>query len=118
LNFDSLKKFSPNLSERLLESPEEMIAILENALEESEPVMKPKIWLSELPENFKFKLSDLGASQLNKLIEIKGKVKKVGDIEFICLSARFQCPLCEAIFLVSQTGKVFRRPLKCLCGRK
>lgn len=34
VHFDSLAQFSPQISEKLLESPEEIIAILENAFDD------------------------------------------------------------------------------------
>ncbi len=42
LSFPTLAEFSPILSERIIEFPEETIAILETALEESGLVKKPR----------------------------------------------------------------------------
>ena len=43
LSFQQIAEFSPLLSESILETPEQVIALMENALEESGLVKRPRI---------------------------------------------------------------------------
>ena len=57
LDFYHLSKFSPMLSEKLLETPEEIIALLELCLEEQAYLPKPpRIRFTSLPDSVKIKI--------------------------------------------------------------
>src|SRR3990167_3329893 len=69
LSFESLLKFSPALSDSLLEKPEETLAILEDAMAEMDIVKKPRIRLTTLPvtENVHLKIRNIRAEHLDQL---------------------------------------------------
>ena len=61
LSFDSLVEFSPAISEKLLEAPEETLILLENSLDESGLVKNSRIRLNNLPESVEIQISKIKA---------------------------------------------------------
>ncbi|PIN88829.1 AAA family ATPase [Candidatus Pacearchaeota archaeon CG10_big_fil_rev_8_21_14_0_10_34_76] len=118
LSFLDIAKFSPAISEQILESPEETLAILENALEERGLVKNPRIRLIELPSTSNIKIRNIRAKHLDNLIWIEGIVRQASDVRPQVVNARFECPSCGAILSVLQIDKKFREPARCSCGRK
>src|SRR3989344_4656284 len=70
LDFSVLAAFSPTLAEQVLETPEETLALLEVALEESGLVTKPRIRLDEMPYSCHIPVRAIRAKQLDKLLWI------------------------------------------------
>ncbi len=118
LSFTDLAKFSTTLSDKILESPEESLAILENALDERGLVTNPRIRLVELPPSSQIPIRKIRAKHLDNLIWIEGIVRQASDVRPQVVNARFECPSCGAILSVLQIDKKFREPSRCSCGRK
>ncbi len=118
LSFTDLAKFSTTLSDKILESPEEILAILENALDERGLVTNPRIRLVELPSSSQIPIRKIRAKHLDNLIWIEGIVRQASDVRPQVVNARFECPSCGAILSVLQIDKKFREPSRCSCGRK
>ncbi len=116
LNFEALSQFSPTLSEKLIENPEEIIVILENALEGTGLVNKPRIRFTSLPNMIKIK--EIRAKHLDQFILIEGIIRQSSDVRPQVVNARFECPTCGAILSVLQIDRKFREPSRCSCGRK
>ena len=65
MDFTELSKFSQTLSEKLIETPEEIIALLEVCLEEQSLLTKsPRIRFTSLPDSLKVKIK--GQAKLYK----------------------------------------------------
>lgn len=118
LNFNNLSEFTPTLSERIIERPEESLALMEMALQESGLASNPRIRLLNLPESTLIKIRDVRAKHLDKLITIEGIVRQASDVRPQVVNAKFECPTCGAILSVLQIEKRFREPSRCSCGRK
>ena len=118
LDFNPLAEFSPLISERLLETPEEHLAILETALEESGLVKNPRIRFKTLPKSSRVKIREIRAKHLDNFIAIDGIVRQASEVRPHVVNARFECPSCGAILSVLQIDKKFREPSRCSCGRK
>jgi len=118
LSFPSLSEFSPTLSEKLIESPEETIAILETALDESGLVKSPRIRLLEIPKSVDEKVRNIRAKHLDQFISVEGIVRQASDVRPQVVNARFECPSCGAILSVLQIEKKFREPSRCSCQWK
>jgi len=114
--FSHLAEFSPSLSERIIEAPEETIAILETALEESGLLTNPRIRFSELPKSSEIEISKIRAKHLDNLLAIEGIVRQASDVRPQVVNAKFECPSCGAILSVLQIDKKFREPSRCSCG--
>jgi len=118
LNFSQLAEFSPILSETLLQSPEEGLAILETALSELGLVENPRVRLEELPRTSYLKIRDIRAKHLDQLLWIEGIVRQASDVRPQVVNAKFECPNCGAILSVLQIDRKFREPSRCSCGWK
>jgi replicative DNA helicase Mcm len=118
LKFDSLVKFSPEISEKLLESPEDILSLLENALDDSGLIKNPRIRLNNVPQSVGVKVREIRAKHLDQFISIEGIVRQASEVRPQVVNARFECPTCGAILSVLQIDKKFREPSRCSCGRK
>ncbi|MEK6908935.1 MAG: minichromosome maintenance protein MCM [Nanoarchaeota archaeon] len=118
LEFDMLSRFSPMLSEKLLEIPEEITALLEISLDETGLIKNPRIRFKTLPDSVKIKIKEIRAKHLDQFIAIEGIVRQASDVRPQVVNARFECPTCGAILSVLQIDRKFREPSRCSCGRK
>ena len=116
LDFETLSQFSPLLSEKLIETPEEITNLLENALEGTGLVKSPRIRFTSLPNMVKIK--EIRAKHLDQFIAIEGIIRQSSDVRPQVVNARFECPTCGAILSVLQIDRKFREPSRCSCGRK
>jgi len=119
INFNALSEFSPEISEKLLETPEEILALLENSLDDSGlPIQNSRIRLINLPKSTETQIRKIRAKHLDQFISIEGIVRQASDVRPQVVNARFECPTCGAILSVLQIDKKFREPSRCSCGRK
>src|SRR3989344_4938990 len=118
LKFPDLAEFTPVLAERVIEAPEETIAIMEIALEELGLVKRPRIRFLDLPKTSEIKIRDIRAKQLDQFITIEGIVRQASDVRPQVVNAKFECPSCGALLSVLQIDKKFREPSRCTCGWK
>lgn len=119
VNFTDLASNSPELAEHLISSPEEIIQILETALEETGIGMpNTRIRFNDLPETQKVKIRTIRAHHLNQLIFFEGIIRQTSDVRPQVVNAKFECPSCGTVISVLQIEKKFREPTRCSCGRK
>ena len=119
LNFEDIASFSHNLSENLLSEPEEVLQLMELALEESGLVENPRIRLVDLPKSHFTRIRNIRAKHLNNLIWIEGIVRQASEVRPQVVNAKFECPSCGAVISVLQINdKKFREPTRCSCGRR
>lgn len=57
------------------------------------------------------------AKDVGKTTKLTGVVDKIGKPYLRITNARFECPSCGTIISVLQSGKRFREPRRCSCGR-
>jgi replicative DNA helicase Mcm len=120
VNFNQLQQFSTLLADSLLDFPEETIAILEIALEESEFLAgkRPRVRITELPKSCFIPISAIRAKQLDKILTVEGIVRQASEVRPQVVNARFECPNCGAILSVLQIERKFQDPSRCSCGWK
>jgi DNA replicative helicase MCM subunit Mcm2 (Cdc46/Mcm family) len=118
VNFEDLSSTSPILAEALVSSPEEILKLLETALEETGLIKNPKIRFISLPETQKIKIRTIRVKNINQIIFFEGIIKKVSEIYPIIVLAKFECPSCGTIISVLQIERKFREPSRCQCGRR
>jgi len=118
IDFNNLASFSYELAELLISQPEEVLQVLEVALEESGLVKRPRVRLLTLPETYSEKIRNLRAKHLNKMIQIEGIVRQASEVRPQVVNAKFECPSCGTILSVLQLESRFREPSRCSCGRK
>ena len=118
VNFEDLSSSSPTLAEALISSPEEILQLLEVALEETGLIKNPRIRFNNIPETQKVRIRTIRAAHLNKLIFFEGLVRQASEVRPQVVNARFECPTCGTVISVLQIEKKFREPTRCSCGRK
>lgn len=118
IDFSELAKHDPELSEQLLEDPENTIKAAELAIEQFDLKEKIKIRLKNLPESQKVDISDIRAKDIYKFIFFEGIVRQSSDIRPQVISAKFECPSCGTVINIIQVDKKFKEPSRCSCGRK
>ena len=118
VNFEDLSSSSPLLAEALISSPEEVLQLLEIAVEESGLIKNPRIRFKNMPETQKVRIRTIRAHHLNQLIFFEGLVRQASEVRPQVVNAKFECPSCGTVISVLQIEKKFREPSRCSCGRK
>jgi len=118
VNFEDLASSSPTLAEALISSPEEVLQILETALEETGLIKNARIRFNNLPETQRTRIRTIRSAHLNQLIFFEGLVRQASEVRPQVVNAKFECPSCGTVISVLQVDKKFREPARCSCGRK
>ncbi|MGB9708143.1 MAG: minichromosome maintenance protein MCM [Candidatus Pacearchaeota archaeon] len=118
VSFQDLAQFSHTLADQLLQKPEEVLSILEIALDETGIIKGAKVRLTELPESQELKIREIRAKHLNQFIVVNGLVRQASDVRPQIVNAKFECPSCGTVISVLQIDKKFREPSRCSCGRR
>lgn len=119
VDFFELSQLSPKISESLIDRPEEVIQLMEEALEELEWAPKnARVRLLNISKSQEIYIRDIRSKNLNKMISIEGIVRKASEVRPMVTSAKFECPSCNNIISVIQTERKFKEPTRCNCGRR
>ncbi len=121
LDFSSLLGFNTELTEEIIEKPEELLKAAEIAVKEFDlpkKVDKFEIRLKNLPESLKVNISEIRSKHLGKFIWCDGIVRQKSDVRPHVSRATFECPSCGNILKVLQLDQKFKEPSRCSCGRK
>jgi len=121
LDFSGLIKFNTEITEEILESPEELLKAAELAIKEFDlpkKVKKFNIRLNNLPESQKIQISEIRSKHLNKFVWAEGVVRNKTDVRPHVTAAKFECPSCGNILNILQLDKKYKEPSRCGCGRK
>jgi replicative DNA helicase Mcm len=121
VDFAELSKFNLELSEALLEEPEEVIKAAEIGLDQLDKPNADEKWrvrFSNLPESQKVRIRDIRSSHIGRFLRIEGTVRQKTDVRPQVTAAKFECPSCGAIIPILQADSKFREPSVCSCGRK
>ena len=121
LDFSLLIKFNSEISEEILENPEELLKAAELSIREFElprKVTKFSVRLKNIPESQKISISEIRSKHLNKFITVEGIVRQKSDVRPHVTAAKFECPSCGNILNVLQLDKKYKEPTRCGCGRK
>jgi len=118
VDFNDLAAFSHQLAEEVLSSPEEILSLLETALDDLGLIKKARVRFTNIPDTQQSKIGHIRARHLNKFISIEGIIRQASDVRPQVVNAKFECPTCGTIISVLQIEKKFREPSRCSCGRK
>ena len=118
IDFTRLTEFSNKLSEEILTNPEETLAIIETAIEETGLINNARVRLYNLPKSQEMKVRNIRSKNLNEMIVIEGIVRQASDVRPQVVNSKFECPSCGTVISVLQIEKKFREPSRCSCGRR
>ena len=119
LDFAELIKFNTDISEEILENPEELTKAAEIAIKEFDlpkKLTKFTVRFVNLPESQRILISEIRSIHLNKFIWTEGIVRQKSDVRPHISTA--ECPSCGNILNVLQLDKKYKEPTRCGCGRK
>jgi replicative DNA helicase Mcm len=116
IDFSLLDKFDVELSDYIIENPEEAIPIAEDAIKQIDTGLaeaKLKIRFFNLPESRNIRIRNVRAEHLRKMLVIDGVVKRASEIRPEVSEAIFQCPECGNRITIIQTERMVRPPIEC-----
>ena len=118
LDFMELTQFSNKLSDEVLSNPEEVLRLIEIAIEESGLVSNCRVRLYNLSKSQDIAIRNIRSHHLNEMVVVEGIVRQASDVRPQVVNAKFECPSCGTIISVLQIEKKFREPTRCSCGRR
>lgn len=118
VSFKEIADQYPTLSDQILRNPEEIMQVLELALDELGLIIGARVRLIDLPESSFVRVRDIRAKHLNQFITVEGLVRQASDVRPQVVNARFECPSCGTTLSVLQIDRKFQEPSRCSCGRR
>ncbi|MBS3169636.1 minichromosome maintenance protein MCM [Candidatus Woesearchaeota archaeon] len=121
LDFAELVKFNTELTDEILEDPENILKAGELAIKEFDlpkKVTKFSLRFKNLPASQKIKISEIRSRHLKKFVWIEGTVRNKTDVRPHVAASKFECPSCGNILTVLQLDNKYKEPSRCGCGRK
>ncbi|MGM5485343.1 MAG: LAGLIDADG family homing endonuclease [Nanobdellota archaeon] len=121
IDFSSLIKFDPDLSEELLENPEDVLKACEVAVTDfdfAKDIKKLYVRFYNLPSNQHLMIRNIRSEHIGKFLHIEGIVRQKTDVRPQVTNAKFECPSCGNVISVLQLDSKFKEPTRCGCGRK
>ena len=103
IDFSLLAKFNIEISQALLENPDDILRLFEVAIEHidlpSEKI-KIKAYVKNLPDSSLRLISSKRASDLKKLLAFQGVIRAKSAVLTRTTAVRFECPSCGAIITI------------------
>ncbi|MDP2908991.1 MAG: minichromosome maintenance protein MCM [Nanoarchaeota archaeon] len=118
IDFSELAKFDHELTEQLLEDPENTIRAAEIAISQLDLKEPMRVRFKNLPESQRIPIRNIRSKDIGKLIFFEGIVRQSSDIRPQVVNAKFECPSCGTTMSIIQVEKKFKEPSRCSCGRK
>jgi replicative DNA helicase Mcm len=122
IDFSLLDKFDPELADKLLNDPENVLKTAREALSnidlpEGRLTIEPRF--KNLPERFNIRIRSLRSEHIGKFVCLDGVVRRASEVKPEISLATYQCPECGAKIPVEQTERTLKPPIICgECGRK
>ena len=115
IDFTLLDKFEPDLTDYLLENPEEVLPLAEESVKQTDLPGEPKlkIRIFNLPEEKQLRIRNVRAEHIGKMISIDGIVKRASEVRPEVSEAVFQCPECGNKITIIQAERIVRPPFEC-----
>ncbi len=124
VDYTDLAKNDPEISENLLDSPDDYIKAAELAVKnidlpiDNKKKEKFRIRFFNLPKSQVIDIKNLRSEHIEKFVELHGIVRQKSDVRPQVTIAKFECPSCGHEISVPQLDDKFREPTRCGCGRK
>ena len=120
VDFKLLSSFDIELSELLLNDPENAIKAAELSVTQMfiPEEVSLKVRFENLPESQRISIKDIRSTHLTKLLAVDGIVRKTSDVRPQVTMAKFECPSCGNTISMLQVETRFKEPNRCTCGRR
>ena len=118
IDFKKLAEYDPELSELLLNDPEDLVKVAELAVGNFDlPLEHLRVRFFNLPSIQNILIRNLRSNHLGKFISVDGIVRQTSDVRPQVVSAKFECPSCGNTLNMIQVDSKFKEPSRCTCGR-
>jgi len=118
VDFQDLELHSPEMSDLLLQNPEYLLEITEEAIQGIELPSPVRARFFNLPETSIVPIRDLRARHIGKLISTEGIVRKASEIRPEIIGVVWECPECDSEIETASRGNFIPKPYSCDCGNK
>lgn len=123
IDFQSLSKFNIELTENLLDNPDEVIKAAQIAIEQIDIPNNYKnnefhVRFKNLPNSQEIRIRDIRSRHIGQFYSFIGYVRQKTDVRPQVTSSRFECPSCGNVIPVLQLDTKLKEPSRCGCGRK
>lgn len=121
LDFAELVRFNTELSEEMLEDPENILKAGELAIKEFDlpkKITKFSLRFKNLPDSQKIQINEIRSRHLKKFVWVEGIVRQKSDVRPHVAASKFECPSCGNLLTVLQLDNKYKEPSRCGCGRK
>lgn len=115
IDFTELDRFDILIADQLLEKPEEVIKLLNQA---AKNVMgeRVNVRVRNLPLSRVIRIRYLRAKHMGKLMQIDTIIKAASEVKPQIYQATYQCPACEKLIEMEQETSIVQKPWMCDCG--
>ena len=117
VDFSTLDRFDPIISDQLLEAPEGILKSLDDAAERTVNE-KIHVRVRSLPESKLIRIRNLRAKHLGKFLTVDTIIKAASEVKPQIYEVVFECPECTAKISVPQESNIVQKPVQCDCGRR
>ncbi|MDI6721129.1 MAG: LAGLIDADG family homing endonuclease, partial [Candidatus Aenigmarchaeota archaeon] len=118
IDFSLLDRFDPVIADQLLESPRQVLDVVQKAAGNFGLEEKISIRIRNLPESRNIRIRNLRAKHMNRLWCIDAIIKSASEVKPQIYEATFACPECGTKIVLLQEGNLVKRPFSCECGRR
>lgn len=118
VDFEDLTKYSIEVADKLLESPEEYLALFDEVVKDFD-LPETTVQFRNLPNNTNERIRNLRVRHLGKFMTVDGVVKLASDVKPRIYETLHECQECGNKFEQEQRGGGIVKPFVCPnCGRR
>ncbi|MEM5814526.1 MAG: minichromosome maintenance protein MCM [Candidatus Aenigmatarchaeota archaeon] len=122
IDFNVLDKFDPDLADRLLNGPEQVLEAAKAAIssiDTPQGSLNLEVRFKNVPSCNQVRIRNLRSEHIGKFISIDGVVRRASEVLPEITVATFQCPSCTKMIDVIQKERLVHGPSSCDgCGYK
>ena len=116
VDFSSLDKFSPEMADMLLEEPEKILEIAEEAVNQIYADLKIRVRFFNIPEDTNIR--NLRSKHIGRFVSVEGTVRRASEIRPEIMATLWECTDCGDVIRQPRKGAFISRPYQCSCGKK
>jgi replicative DNA helicase Mcm len=116
VDFSVLDKYSPEMGDMLLQEPDKISEIAEEAVNQIYADLKMKVRFFNLPELTNIR--DLRSRHIARFVSVEGTVRRASEIRPEIMATLWECLDCGDIIRQPRKGAFISRPWQCTCGKK
>ncbi|SFS39677.1 minichromosome maintenance protein MCM [Halostagnicola kamekurae] len=118
IDWQDLYRYDPDLADDYLNQPEQLQRYAEEALRLYDlpidvSLGQAHVRIRNLPDTESPEIRDIRAQNMNKLVQVRGIVRKATDVRPKIEEAAFECQLCGTLNRIPQSTGDFQEPHEC-----